>query len=102
MTDTTAVQVTLAAAAGVLIGLLYFGMLWWTVRRMVSARSPALLAMASFLIRTAVAAAGIVAVARGKPLPLLAAVAGFLVGRTILVRIVGAPLRAAIDVRTES
>lgn len=82
----------LAVASGVLIGLAYFGMLWWTVRRMSSARHPAALVAGSFLIRTVAAAAAIVLVSGGEWIPLLAVVAGFLVARTILIRVVGKPL----------
>src|SRR5690606_8286780 len=82
----------LAGVSGVLIGLAYFGMLWWTVRRIGSARHPAALVAGSFLVRTIVAAGGIVVVSGGDPLPLVTAVAGFLVARTILIRVVGRPL----------
>lgn len=94
MTDTSVAAVALAAAAGLLIGLLYFGVLWWTVRRMLTARYPAVLVAGSFLVRAALAAAAIVFVAGGRLLPLLATIAGFLAGRTVLIRVVGAPLRA--------
>lgn len=39
--------------AGSLLGAFFFGGLWWTVQRLPESRSPALLALASFVIRTA-------------------------------------------------
>ena len=45
----------LACAAGIGLGLCYFGGLWLTVRRLPSARSPMPIALASFVARTAVA-----------------------------------------------
>jgi len=93
MIDIPADSLPLPAAGGLLIGLLYFGALWWTVRRMSSARRPALLVAGSFLVRAAVAAVGIVCVSGGEPLALGVAMAGFLVGRSILIRVVGKPLR---------
>ena len=107
MTEIPVASLLLAAAGGVLIGLLYFGVLWWTVRRLASARRPALLVAGSFLIRAAAAAAGLVFVAGGKPLALVAAVAGFLLGRTILIRVMTRPLRgegaaAAIAPRSDA
>jgi len=93
MAEFEAVPVALAAAGGGLIGLLYFGTLWWTVRRLPSARHPAMLVAGSFVIRGAAAAGGIVVVSGGQLLALVAAVAGFLAGRTILIRAVGKPLR---------
>lgn len=95
MLEIQAAPVALAAAGGSLIGLLYFGTLWWTVRRLPSARHPAMLVAGSFLIRGAAAAGGLVFVSGGQLLPLVAAVAGFLAGRTILIRAVGRPLGGA-------
>ncbi|MBX3146854.1 MAG: ATP synthase subunit I [Gemmatimonadales bacterium] len=83
----------LSAAGGLGLGLLYFGGLWWTVRRIATVRFPALLVVGSFLVRTAGAAAGIVLLSGGQVVPLLVSVAGFLVARTILIRVVGAPDR---------
>lgn len=83
-----------AAAGGVAIGLLYFAALWWTVRRIPSTGHPAVLLAGSFLIRAAVAAVGLVFVSGGQPFPLLAAAAGFLLGRTIVIRAVRRPLRS--------
>ena len=92
MIDIPADSLPLPAAGGLLIGLLYFGALWWTVRRMASARHPAALAAGSFLVRAAVAAGGIVLVSGGKLVPLVAAMAGLLIGRTILILIIGKSL----------
>src|SRR5690606_23950191 len=91
MIEIPVASLALAAAGGLLIGLLYFGALWWTVRRIPSARRPALFVAGSFLVRGAAAAAGLVFVAGGEPLALVAAVAGFLVGRTILIRVIKRP-----------
>lgn len=84
----------LASAGGMLIGFGYFGVLWWAVRRVPTARHPALLIGGTFLLRTAGAAAGIVLVSQGEIVGLLGAVAGFLVARTIVIRVVGRPLDA--------
>ncbi len=86
-----------AAAGGLLLGALYFGGLWWTVRRLPTARHPAALIAGSFLLRAAVAAAGIVVIAGGEPIPLLCAVAGFITARTIAIRRVGAGLQISRD-----
>lgn len=93
MLESPTASLLLATVGGAGIGVLYFAALWWTVRRIPTARNPAILMVGSFLTRTALAAGGIVVVAAGKMVPLVGAMAGFLVGRTILVRIVGKPLR---------
>ncbi len=75
-----------AALAGVM-----FGGLWWTLRRLPAARHPALLAVASFFCRLGIVAAGFVVVMAGDWHRGLAALLGFLIGRTILLRLVGPP-----------
>ena len=95
MIEVAPASLVLAAAGGALIGLLYFTALWWTVSRLPSARRPGLLVVGTFLIRAGVAAGGIVFVAGGEPLPLVAGAIGFLVGRNVLIRVVGKPIRAA-------
>lgn len=95
MSEIPAAAVALAGASGLLLGLLYFATLWWTVRRMPTTRRPGMLLAGSFLLRAGVAAVGIVLASGGRPLPLLAAIAGFLLGRTMLIRRVRAPLATA-------
>lgn len=97
MIEIAAAPLVLAAAGGVLIGILYFGVLWCTVRRITSARHAAALVTLSFVLRAALAAGGLVFVSGGEPLPLVAAVLGVLAGRTILIRAVGKPLRREDD-----
>lgn len=88
--------VALAATGGIVIGFAYFATLWWTVRRMSTARHPALLVAGTFLVRAGGAAVGIVLVSRGEIVGVLAAVAGFLVARTIMIRIVGNPISSIV------
>jgi F1F0 ATPase subunit 2 len=49
----------LAFSAGVLLGAIFFGGLWWTVRKGVSSEQPALWFFGSLLLRMSVALAGI-------------------------------------------
>ncbi len=44
--------------AGVLLGMFFFGGLWWTIRRGVSSKQPAALFFFSLLLRTGIALAG--------------------------------------------
>ena len=48
----------LALAAGVLLGAIFFGGLWWTVRKGVSSKQPALWFFGSLLLRMSIALAG--------------------------------------------
>lgn len=45
-------RLTVAFGFGSGLGLLYFGGLWWTVRRVSKTNSPKLLLVGSFLVRT--------------------------------------------------
>ena len=82
----------LAALAGLLLGALFFGGLWWTVRKGVSAKSPALLFLGSMLLRTGLAVAGFYVVADGDWRRLMACLLGFASARFILVRFAGSPV----------
>lgn len=74
----------LAIVAGSLLGMLFFGGLWWTVRRMASGGRPHLLAAASFVLRTALVMGGFyLLLGAGWPY-LLGAMAGFIAARTYL------------------
>jgi F1F0 ATPase subunit 2 len=76
----------LLAAAGGLLGSVYFGGLWLTVRRLPDTDHPAALVLGSFVLRVALVAAGFVWLLAGDPLRLVAVLAGFLAIRVLLVR----------------
>jgi F1F0 ATPase subunit 2 len=82
-------KIILAAtvAAGVLLGAIFFGGLWWTVRKGVTAKSPALWFLGSSLLRMGIALAGFYFVARGDWKKLLLCLLGFLVARVIVLRL---------------
>ncbi|TVM14716.1 ATP synthase subunit I [Oceanidesulfovibrio indonesiensis] len=80
----------LALAAGVGVGLFFFGGLWWTVRNLPASRNPALLIFASAVGRMLVACAGFLAATAGRPLSSILWIAGFLAMRIVLSRTLGA------------
>lgn len=77
-----------ALAAGVGLGLLYFAGLWWTVRKGLACKRPALLFLGSLLVRTGVVLTGFCSVAEGGWRSLVAALAGFVVARAVLMRLI--------------
>ena len=85
--------VTLVAAgvAGLLLGAIFFGGLWWTVRRAVLAKRPALLFLVSLLLRVVVAVAGFAAIGDGHWQRLLACLLGFVVARFMVTRLARPP-----------
>ncbi len=71
----------LASAAGLLIGAIFFGGLWWTVRKGVSSRQPALWFLGSMRARMGVALAGFHFVSGHHWERLLACLVGFVIAR---------------------
>ncbi len=53
-------DIALALALGAVLGAWFFGGLWWTVRRLPAARHPALLALASLVVRMVTVVGGMV------------------------------------------
>jgi F1F0 ATPase subunit 2 len=95
MAMSDAPSLVLALLAGAMLGTLFFGGLWWTVRRGLSSSRPALLFLGSLLLRTSVAVAGFVLVSRGDLRRLLACLLGFFLARILVTRLARAPAGAA-------
>ncbi len=86
---THSLALPLAALAGVLLGLFFFGGLWWTVRRAFDSRRPALWVGGSLLLRMGSVAGGFVVVSAGDWQRLLACLLGFWAARWLVLRISG-------------
>ena len=77
----------LALVAGLLLGSVFFGGLWWTVRRGISAKSPAPWFLGSMLLRMSVVLAGFYFVGRGDWQRLVTCLIGFIIARFIVMRL---------------
>jgi F1F0 ATPase subunit 2 len=77
----------LALVAGIFLGTVFFGGLWWTVRRGVVSTQPALWFVGSMFLRTAIVVPGFYYVMRGDWRRLVACLAGFLLARISVVRL---------------
>jgi F1F0 ATPase subunit 2 len=84
MHEALVLVLVLAWLAGVVLGTLFFGGLWWTVRKSVSSARPALWLFASLLLRMSVALAGFYVVADAHWQRLLACLLGFVMARLAL------------------
>lgn len=93
MNDMLAVTsgLTLAGAAGGLLGLLFFGGLWWTLRRAFASPRPGLWVAGSLLLRMACVAGGFVVVAGGDWRRLLSCLFGFWAARWLVVHMTDHP-----------
>ncbi len=88
----------LASLAGILLGAVFFGGLWWTVRKGLSSQQAALWFSGSLLLRTGIALAGFYFVSHGEWPKLLACLLGFLLARVSVTRFTQLPKRAGGEV----
>jgi F1F0 ATPase subunit 2 len=87
MTMSDAAPAILSALAGAALGAVFFIGLWWTVRQLLTASQPALLMLASMLGRTGLVLGGFYLVADGSWQRLLFCLAGFVVARMVVTRL---------------
>lgn len=80
-----------ALIAGALLGAMFYGGLWWTVRRGVSSKRVALWFLCSLLLRMGVALAGLCFVAGGQWQRMLLCLLGFVVARLAVTRLTWTP-----------
>ena len=77
----------LALIAGILLGAIFFGGLWWTVRKGIAAKNAALWFLGSLLLRMSVVLTGFYFVGRGDWQRLATCLLGFVIGRIIVMRL---------------
>ncbi len=73
-----------AGGLGFLLGTLFFAGLWWTVRKGLSSKRPALWFGVSLLVRTGLVVAGFHLAAGGRRERLLACLLGFVAARFVV------------------
>ena len=78
-----------ALVTGLLLGVMFFGGLWWTVRKGLSSKHPALWFFGSLLLRMSIALAGFYFVSGGHWERLLVCLLGFVMARLIVSRLTG-------------
>ena len=81
----------LAWTAGLALGAIFFGGLWWTVRQGLSSPRPALWFFASHLTRMSIVLAGFYFVGHGNRERLVACLLGFIIARFIVIRSTRSP-----------
>jgi len=81
-----ALALMLAAAAGAVLGLFFFGGLWWTLARALASPRPALWIVSSLLLRMGGSVVGFILVAAGDWRRLLVCLLGFWAARWFVVR----------------
>ena len=91
-------SLALALATGIILGTIFFGGLWWTVRKGASSKRPALWFLVSFLLRMSIAMAGFYFIGREHWERLLACLLGFIIARMVVTRLT----RASVEKQNRS
>jgi F1F0 ATPase subunit 2 len=73
-----------AVMMGVILGMIFFGGLWWTVEKGVAAKRPELLFLGSLLLRVSVTLAGFYYVGNGKWQRIIGCLIGFILARAMV------------------
>ena len=73
--------------AGIILGAIFFGGLWWTVKKGLSSKRPALLFFGSLLLRTGIILAGLYFIGRGNWVRLMVCFFGIIIARFIVTRL---------------
>lgn len=78
--------------AGLTLGIFFFGGLWWTLRQSLVSPRPLLWQLGSLLLRFGVVLSGFYFVADGMWQRMFACLAGFVVARIMLLRLLPSPV----------
>lgn len=81
--DEPLAKYALMIVVGMVLGAIFFGGLWMTVRQMTTSKRPAILFITSVLLRTAIVLAGIWHFAAGDPYSIAACLLGFIALRLL-------------------
>jgi F1F0 ATPase subunit 2 len=76
---------------GILIGAIFFGGLWWTIRKAVGNKQIAPLFFVSRMMRMSLALIGFYFVARGHWQNLVVCLIGFMIARFVIMRLTAIP-----------
>ena len=77
----------LVLLSGVLLGAMFFGGLWWTVRKGVLSPRPAFWFLGSLVLRTSIVLIGFHFIAHGRWERFLVCLLGFILARFIVMRL---------------
>jgi F1F0 ATPase subunit 2 len=92
----------LALVAGLGLGVIFFGGLWWTVRKGMFTKSPALWFLASLLLRMGIVLAGFYSVGRGDWQRLVVCLLGFVIARFLVLRLTRTRIETPASIAKEA
>jgi F1F0 ATPase subunit 2 len=78
------IELLITFLGGCLLGTMFYGGLWYTVRHGMTSKIPAVWFLSSFLLRTTIALIGLYYLGAGHWQRILVALAGFIVARFVV------------------
>lgn len=84
MTMNNIIYMTLIFVAGLALGTFFFGGLWFTVKKAITAKIPAIWFFSSFILRVSVVMLGFYFISTGGLQLLIISVVGFIVSRFVV------------------
>lgn len=90
-------QLLWSGVAGIALGTMFYGGLWWTIRQSIASPQPALWVFVSLLVRMGVAMAGFYFVGGTHLERLLMCLLGFMVARGGVTWVTRRPKEQAVD-----
>lgn len=94
-------NMVLPMIVGMLLGVLFFGGLWFTVKKLITSKTPALLMSGSFFFRIGIVLAGFYFVGLDDWRKLIACLIGFLVARFAVIRFTKSVDEKATQIKKE-
>lgn len=76
-----------ALSAGIVLGVIFYGGLWWTVRKGLSSNHAGFWFLSSLLLRSGIGLSGFYFIGRDHPERLLVCLTGFIAARMIIMRL---------------
>lgn len=81
------VFIVLLLFCGLVLGLFFFVGLWWTIKKSMVSRHPALVLLSSLIIRICVVLIGFYYISQGNWKRILSCLAGFIIAKFIVTRL---------------
>jgi F1F0 ATPase subunit 2 len=78
------IYIILIFICGIILGIIFFGGLWFTVKKVVTSKIPGLLFIISFIFRTGIVLLGFYYLAAGNFKNMIACLIGFIIARFII------------------
>jgi F1F0 ATPase subunit 2 len=78
------IQLLMTFFAGVMLGTIFYGGLWWTVQKGAVSKNPALWFLGSFLLRTGITLTGFYFISDGQWERIISSLIGFILARIVV------------------